>query len=200
MNEDVISIDVHNKIVYTNKREIKYDNLISTMPFPSLMKYANIDFDSKLYTCNKVLVFNIGFDKKGLDCINNWIYYPENKYPFYRVGMYDNIFNSDKLSVYVELGYKEHEIIDERVALEHTLERLKQAGIISDHNIEAMCSLVMNPAYVHITKEMEEDKIQKMNLLNSLNIYSIGRYGSWIYCSIEDNIKEAKVLSHRLKS
>jgi hypothetical protein len=27
---------------------------------------------------------------------------------------------------------------------------------------------------------------------NPKNIYSIGRYGSWIYCSIEDNIIQAK--------
>jgi hypothetical protein len=29
-------------------------------------------------------------------------------------------------------------------------------------------------------------------------IYSIGRYGSWTYCSIEDNIKEAKALANEL--
>ena len=30
------------------------------------------------------------------------------------------------------------------------------------------------------------------------DIYSIGRYGSWIYCSIEDNIKEARSLIEHL--
>ena len=30
------------------------------------------------------------------------------------------------------------------------------------------------------------------------NIYSIGRYGSWTYCSIEDNIIEAKDLAEKL--
>lgn len=198
LNEEIVALDIKNKIACTDKQEIKYDNLISTMPLPTLLKLSNIDFDKQLYTCNKVLVFNIGFDKKGIDHINNWIYYPEDKYPFYRVGMYDNIFNSEKLSIYVELGYKEHEIINEKSALEQTLEGLKQAGIISDHKIEVMCSVVMDPAYVHITKEMEQDKIQKMALLNSFDIYSIGRYGSWIYCSIEDNIKEAKLLSVKL--
>lgn len=28
-----------------------------------------------------------------------------------------------------------------------------------------------------------------------MGVYSIGRYGSWTYCSIEDNIKEAQALA-----
>ena len=30
---------------------------------------------------------------------------------------------------------------------------------------------------------------------NKLGFYSIGRYGSWTYCSIEDNIIQAQKLS-----
>ena len=30
------------------------------------------------------------------------------------------------------------------------------------------------------------------SILKEKDIYSIGRYGSWTYCSIEDNILEAK--------
>jgi len=32
------------------------------------------------------------------------------------------------------------------------------------------------------------------------NIYPIGRYGSWTYCSIEDNILEAKKLVEHLSN
>jgi hypothetical protein len=28
-------------------------------------------------------------------------------------------------------------------------------------------------------------------------VYSIGRYGSWTYCSIEDNIVEARALAEQ---
>ncbi len=200
LNEELLDIDVYNKIAYTNKRRIKYDNIISTIPFPYLLKQTHIDYDKSLYTSNQVLVFNIGFNKKGLERVNNWIYFPEKKYLFYRIGFYDNIFQSDKLSVYVEIGYRENDIIDPDKALQDTLIGMKKAGIISDHEIESMCTLVMNPAYVHVTKNMEIDKLAKMKLLNGLDIYSIGRYGSWIYCSIEDNIKEAKTLAHQLES
>lgn len=56
----------------------------------------------------------------------------------------------------------------------------------------------MNFAYVHIIKNMEIDKFVKMKLLNDLDIYSIGRYGSWIYCSIVYNRKEARILAQQL--
>lgn len=197
-NEYIVAIDVVNKVVQTNKREVRYDNLISTIPFPQLLKLTGIEYDSHLYTCNKVLVFNIGFDKKGHDVVNNWIYYPEKKYSFYRVGCYDNIYASDRLSVYVELGFKENEEIDVATEYEKVLADMRVAGLISDHRVVSHCTLIMNPAYVHITSEMEDDKIQKMELLSRDDIYSIGRYGSWIYCSIEDNIKQAKNLAKKL--
>ena len=35
-------------------------------------------------------------------------------------------------------------------------------------------------------------------ILEKNDIYSIGRYGSWTYCSIEDNILEARDLAEKL--
>ena len=66
LNESIVALDTKEHIAYTNKREIKYDNLISTVPFPALLNLTKIDYDKALYTSNKVLVFNIGF--KSLIC------------------------------------------------------------------------------------------------------------------------------------
>lgn len=194
-HEKVLSIDSINKIAFTNKRKIKYDNLISTMPLPQLMNITSINYNKNIYTSNKVLVFNLGFDKKGVERTNNWIYYPEKEYIFYRVGFYDTIFNTDRLSVYVEIGFKEDDIFDEENCLKRVLLDMNKARIITDHKLISRSTIVMDPAYVHVTSIMEEDKKSKMKELNSKDIYSIGRYGSWIYCSIEDNILEAKQLA-----
>lgn len=199
LREYITHIDLQAHVATTNKRQIHYDNLISTMPFPALLTLTATPFDKSLYTCNKVLVFNIGFDRKGLEVTNNWIYYPESKYIFYRVGFYDNIFQKDRLSVYVEIGYKEDQPIDYEYAFQRTLHDMQLAGITTpQHRVVSHNTLLMNPAYVHITKQMEQDRARKMEQLGSSDVFSIGRYGSWIYCSIEDNIKQSKNLASQL--
>lgn len=55
--------------------------------------------------------------------------------------------------------------------------------------------LLMDPAYVHINELSQEAVRVSKQLLATKNVYSIGRYGSWTYCSIEDNIKEARNLA-----
>lgn len=199
LNECVKSIDVTEKTIKTDKRELKYDNLISTMPFPLLMQCCSMEYDTDIYSWNKVLVFNLGFDKKGKDVFNNWIYVPSKDFCFYRVGYYDNIFATKNMSLYVELGFgKNTDVIDVEYYKEKVLDDLKKAGIITDHKLIASHFVIMDPAYVHITKESIRDVEEKKKVLARNNIYSIGRYGSWTYCSIEDNILEAKALMERL--
>ena len=56
----------------------------------------------------------------------------------------------------------------------------------------------MNPAYVHVSKlGINEVKNQKEALAKH-NIFTIGRYGSWNYSSIEDNMKEAIALAKQM--
>ena len=57
----------------------------------------------------------------------------------------------------------------------------------------------MDPAYVHITTESEKTYKTFCEDFNKKGIYSIGRYGSWTYCSIEDNIIQAKELINKIK-
>jgi protoporphyrinogen oxidase len=199
LNEKATAIDTEKKIVYTNKRKIKYDNLISTIPFPDLLKICNVIYNKMAYSWNKVLVFNMGFDKKGNDTVNNWVYFPDKEISFYRIGYYDNIFMNHRMSLYVELGFDKHKFIDVEYYMQKVINDLRMSGIISDHKLIASHHVVMDPAYVHITKESIEDVKQWKDKLSEINIYSIGRYGSWTYCSIEDNILEAKTLTINLK-
>ena len=53
----------------------------------------------------------------------------------------------------------------------------------------------MNPAYVHITKQSNLFYKEMSEEWAKASVYSIGRYGAWKYCSIEDNIIEAKELA-----
>ncbi|ATA68507.1 LPS biosynthesis protein [Capnocytophaga cynodegmi] len=201
LEEELRRIDITNKVAYTNKREIPFDRLISTIPFPKLLELCNISYDKSAFTWNKVMVFNLGFDRKGKDKESSWVYVPNKDICFYRLGYYDNIIKSKKMSLYVELGFpKDADIGNTQEVLARVLSDLKKIGVISNEKLIDYHSIVMNPAYVHINqKSMQMVEGFKKQLANR-NIYSIGRYGSWTYCSIEDNIVEAKKLSQRMKN
>ena len=72
---------------------------------------SGLPFDDKVFSWNKVLVFNLGFDKKGPQNVH-WMYFPQRDIRFYRVGFYDNIFDADRMSLYVEIGAKDGEVLD----------------------------------------------------------------------------------------
>lgn len=197
LNEEVLSIDIEKRLVKTNHRTIKYDNLVSTIPFTKLLRLCHLDYDKSVLTSNKVLVFNLGFDGKGQDRVNHWIYFPEKKYCFYRVGFYSNIIMSNRMSLYVEIGFKSKEKIDISEMLKRTLIDLHKAKIVQDEKLISWHHVIMNPAYVHINAKGNAEVESWKKELEQYNIYSIGRYGSWNYSSIEDNMKEAFILAKK---
>lgn len=199
LGEEVISIDIENKEAVTNKRTIKYDRIISTMPLPTLLNKVNMDYDKSAFSCNKVVVFNLGFSEKGRDTKNHWVYFPEKDYCFYRIGYYDNIFGDEKMSLYVEVGFEANIEVNKLELLEKVLEDLKKAGVLHQQELVDYAVVEMNPAYVHINNLMNTNKEAIQKKLRKANIFSIGRYGDWKYCSIEDNIIEAKNLINELK-
>jgi protoporphyrinogen oxidase len=190
LETNVISIDLENKIAQTNNGDLKFNKLVNTMPFDTFMKLTGEKVDN--LSSNKVVVFNLGFDGPT-DINSNWVYYPNDEI-FYRVGFYNNIFGTDKMSLYAEIGLEKNQQVDEVKLLEKVLVDLSRVGVVKEHNLIDHQVIVMNPAYVHITKESKEiyDNWSQKN--NQDGLFSIGRYGSWTYCSIEDNIIQAKNL------
>jgi len=199
LKEPIVAVAPKEHIVtLASGEKIHYDRLISTVPFSKLMELTGEPKHPSL-SWNQVLVFNIGFDRQGLDTKNHWIYFPEEKYCFYRVGFYSNILGSDKCSLYVELGFDKYAQIQPEEWLPRVLNDLQEAKIISaGMKVVDYEDIIMNPAYVHVSAEAIEYVAAKKEMLALDDIYSIGRYGSWTYCSIEDNIKEAKALAANL--
>jgi len=200
LGERLVSIDLQKKVATTDRREIAFEYLVSSTPFDRLLTMTGIEHDPSIYSWNKVLVFNLGFDRKGPEDVH-WMYYPSRDLSFYRVGFYDNIFGTDRMSLYVEVGRDKDAVIDaaevDRMKAE-VLRDLGRAGVIDGHELVSWHSVVLDPAYVHITKASMADVEKKRRILASRGVYSLGRYGSWTYCSIEDNILEARALADDL--
>lgn len=200
LNTQVQKIDLNTKqVTLKNGQTLPYTNIISTAPFPQLLQLCGITYDKSIYTSNKVVVFNLGFDSPSNDQKNSWVYFPDKNLPFYRIGYYNNIIPSQKMSLYVEIGYNEYATVEEEnILLQKILAGLKQVGVITNQQLIDHQMIVMNPAYVHINQKHLQDIQKQKEHLAHHNIHSIGRYGSWTYCSIEDNIIEAQELAEQL--
>ena len=196
LNEEVIDIDVTNKIVKTKNETYKFEYLINSIPFNIFNKLCN--GEELELSWNRVLVFNIGFDLPAIDKTIHWIYFPEKEYNFYRVGFYNNILKKEKLSIYVEIGFNKDEPINIDEQYQKTLENLKKCGIIENHKVVAKESILMDPAYVHISNKSNEDVSKVIEKLSQNNVYTIGRYGSWTYSSMEDCYMQAKNLAYTI--
>lgn len=189
----VLGIDLAAKVAKTSSGDIAFERLVSSAPFNRLLAMTGIAHDPAVFSWNKVLVFNLGFDKKGQKDVH-WVYFPDRELSFYRVGFYDNIFDADRLSLYVEIGYAANAEVDAPAMRERVLADLRKVGVIADHRLVAEHSVVMDPAYVHITQASLREHARLSAELAARGVHSAGRYGGWTYCSIEDNIVEARGL------
>src|SRR4051812_33398608 len=193
VGEPLLGLDLDRKVARTSRREIAFERLVSSIPFNRLVKLAGLAHDPAVFSWNKVLVFNLGFDRKG-PAAPHWIYYPDRERVFYRIGFYDNIFDTDRMSLYVEIGFPAGATVDESAMRARVLEDLRKEGLVTDHRLVAEHSVVMDPAYVHITQASMAEHQRLGAQLAARGVHSIGRYGGWTYCSIEDNIVEAREL------
>jgi len=202
LGQRILELDLKRKIATTAQGPVRFEYAVSAAPFPQLLTMAGLPAPKDVYSYNKVLVFNLGFDKKGPRGVH-WVYFPDRDVTFYRVGFYDNIFDSDRMSLYVEIGHTADAVIDDAVvesSLARVLADLKRVGIVANQELIASHSIVLDPAYVHITQRSIAEVRRLKSVLATRGVYSIGRYGSWTYCSIEDNILEARALAAQFNS
>lgn len=192
--ERLLAVDLVRKVATTNRREIGFERLISSAPFPALARMCGLEFDESAFSWNQVLCFNLGFDAKGPEHVH-WMYFPDRALRFYRVGFYDNILGDERMSLYVEIGGGKSDRFDVEAERARVLADLSREGIVSDQRLVSWHHVVMNPAYVHITQQSMAEHARLRATLQAAGVYPVGRYGGWTYCSIEDNIVETRALA-----
>lgn len=195
--EPITSIDLDRRVATTPKRTIAFGRVVSSAPLPALARICRLDHDASVFTSNQVLVFNLGFDRKGPRGIH-WMYFPDPSLVFYRVGWYDNILDSDRMSLYVEIGAADGATFEVDTLRERVLADLRRERIVTDHQLVAEHHVALDPAYVHITRASLAETARLRAELAARHVHSVGRYGGWTYCSIEDNLIETRELARRL--
>ena len=207
-NYCVKSIDTKHKIVeFTNGHCEPYDQLISTMPLDRLISMADEQPPSSLKSasekllCNSVINFNIGVNRAELS-EKHWIYFPETKYPFYRMGFPSNCASSMTppgcSSLYGEFSHvgKSKQWVNN--TLKASITETKKLFALSDDEIVTQKVMPISHAYV-IYDAWRERNLPKIHArLEEQSIYSIGRYGEWKYSSMQEAVLDGKKAIERL--
>lgn len=210
VNKKAVTIDQRRKeVVFEDATIKKFKNMITTIPLPELSGLL-VDMPSEVQQAFSMLrwtsiyVLNIGIKSDNLT-ERHWVYYPEENVIFYRVG-FPTSFSTDaapenRISIYAEIAYSDVKKIDKFEALPKAISDLKKCGIISEESDVEIC-LPMDIKYGYaIYDSNRRHAVQVIkNYLERFGIYTIGRYGSWKYMSMEDVILEGRALAEKMNS
>lgn len=204
----VTEIDLKEKVVtFSNGHTQRYHQLINTLPldtFLSLIKESPTSFLKQAKNnlkCNSVINFNIGVNHEHLSD-KHWIYFPEEQYPFYRIGFPHN-FSAQATppgcsSLYGEFSYinQSTEWINDRLAT--ALSAAKKVLDISPKNIATELIIPISHAYVIYDFWREKHLPSLLKTLEENKVYCVGRYAEWKYASMQDAVLDGKKIAERL--
>ncbi len=205
---EVTQIDTQRKIVYfSNGHAETYTHLITTMPLDVLISKMT-DRPSTTFNraqgnllCNQVVNFNLGISRPDLSD-KHWIYFPENEYPFYRLGFPHNF--SDTMapagcsSLYGEFAHMGKSQAWVNATLKKAIAQTKKILHISESEIATQKIIHINHAYVTYNFWRERNLSKLLSALQEQHIHSVGRYGAWKYASMQEGILDGKAIAEQL--
>lgn len=194
LNTAVKKVDLKNKIVYFPSGEIKYDKLISTMPLKKfLMLTGNSGYirAAKGLKARTVYSLNVGYRTENPTDVN-WVYVPEPKYPFYRIG-FPHTFSpynapAGLSSVFAEVSVKGEVPKNTDSQIINGLIKMKVLKKKSD--IKVLLPLLLPDAYVIFDSYRDSTVPEIEKKLSAQGVILAGRWGRWEYSSMEDAVME----------
>jgi protoporphyrinogen oxidase len=208
--KEVSRIDLSTKeIGFSDGSSVRYQTLISTLPLNRMVEMTGILSNTKPDPYTSVLVLNIGA-VKGRRCPDDhWLYTPEGRSGFHRVGFYSNVDPSflpasrrakaDRVAIYVERSYPGGARPSERETqayLNDVVRELQGWGFIED--VE-----VADPTWIDVAYTWSWPgsswKQDALKALEAADIYQVGRYGRWAFQGIADSIRDGFFVGAALK-
>ncbi len=198
-NKKAHRVDLQNKTVSFHDGEVvSYDRLISSIPLTNLIFQASgvpdeLRHDAQMLRSTSLLSITCCL-RRPLPHSYHWVYFPEPKYPFFRLVFPTNISpslaprNSSMISAEISNPDMKHEL-----GLENRIKVLLLDLGFLEHPSDVIMTVknFIEHAYpVHdLGREIRVAKL--LDFLRSKDVWSIGRFGSWHYSSLGDAISQA---------
>jgi len=185
----VTSVDIVNRVVRVNDSEvIPYEILINTLPLNCLLELIRHRergaFRHHLVS-TPLAVVGIGLSGKSRFEGKSWIYVPNPDVLFHRITFISNFSHNNApvncWSLMCEIT-PYGAIKDVASITRQTISDLRRIAVLQKtSNIESTHFEYINRAYP-VPMLLRDDRLRQINgFLNSHDIFSIGRFGSWIY-------------------
>lgn len=188
-----VRIDFRRREAIFEDEVIVYERLVSTAPLDALGKLlddvpADVREAFGRLRCTSLAYLDLAIDGP-LGRPFHWIYVPEARFPFYRVGAYSqfspDVAPAGTSSLYVELASRDPGTLDD--VLPSVAAGLVEMGIIADAARIRFARLRrLDHAYVIFDHAYFPSLAAIEPFLQRANIVSTGRYGGWNYSSMED--------------
>ena len=206
----VINIDLTAKeVTFTDGSGINYDTLITTLPLNRMLELTGLELATESDPYTSVLVLNIGAVRGNSCPDDHWLYNPDAKSGFHRVGFYSNVDRSflpksaqetgDRVSIYVERAYLGgNKPRDQDIAnyAQTVVQELQKWGYINE--VEVLDPTWIDVAYTWSVPGSSWPQ-QAMQALEERNIYPVGRYARWIFQGIADSIRDGLTVGAAFK-
>lgn len=210
LQQEVKQIDLeHKQVTSVSGEVVSYDYLVTSLPLARFLAMTKslppaISDAAKKLRWTSVYNLNLGINRANLTD-KHWIYFPEKKYRFYRVGFPMNF--SDKMtppgcsSMYIELAYTPGKPPNDKQTIKECLKGLYDCGLLQrGDKIVSQLVLHIPIAYVIFDKNRTPVTQALLAYLSSQDVYSIGRFGGWKYSYMEEAILEGKAAAERIDS
>ncbi len=184
------------EIQFSDGSTRRYDRLLTTMPldaFVARLKRApqNVRTAAKKLLFNRLFSVGIGL-RRPSPSTKNWIYFPNPKTPFYRITYLSNYSpdivpggdTSRYCSILTETAYSRFRPPPAGDFVAAVLDGLVAEGILSTSDlalVESTYLIHAGHAYPIPSVDRDEALAAIQSYLESQEIYSRGRFGSWKY-------------------
>jgi protoporphyrinogen oxidase len=172
---------------------VSYERLVSTIPLPVLVRLmpdapAEVRDAAARLTCTHLWYLDVALSEPCAQPLH-WVYVPEERYPFYRVGCYSHfspaMAPAGKANLYIELADRADP--DPSSLLPRVADALVEMKMIRTPGaIEFARARRIDYAYVVFDHQYFASLETLTPFLEAHGIVSAGRYGGWNYSSMED--------------
>lgn len=208
-NHELKRIDIKNRCIkFENGFSKKFDFLIVTIPLVELASIIHpipekIKSAFRRLSYISIINHNVGISRR---CMRNknWIYFPEGKFAFYRIGSFSSFSHHaappGHSSLYIEVSSKKgtdprknHDLIDR---IEDDLIRLRL--ISRKEEIVARNTNFIKHGYIVYNHNYSAARKMLLKFLRNNKIFPIGRFGSWRYLTMEESIIDGQNTARHL--